>query len=136
MILKKQMRRQPVTDWCKFFFFFSFKNVAGQPTAIIGAPYRYIIIQFFVVKYTPRNISTTSWVISWLTNFPFWFSHTMQFKVVEIFFFLDFLKEEIKDCFNEIQPHLCKTILEDFNKPVLSYQQSSGCHLRHMLIPT
>ncbi|EFN88416.1 hypothetical protein EAI_01836, partial [Harpegnathos saltator] len=36
------------------------------------------------------------------------------------------LKEEIERCINEIQPHLCKTVMENFNKRVHMCQQSRG----------
>ncbi|XP_078047551.1 uncharacterized protein LOC144475472 [Augochlora pura] len=46
------------------------------------------------------------------------------------------LKEEIELCINEIQPHLCKTIIENFNKRVRMCQQSLGGHLPDMLFHT
>ncbi|CAK9827661.1 hypothetical protein ANTRET_LOCUS5336 [Anthophora retusa] len=46
------------------------------------------------------------------------------------------LKEEIERCINEIQPHLCKTIMENFDKRVRMCQQSRGSHLLDMLYHT
>ncbi|CAK9806866.1 hypothetical protein ANTPLA_LOCUS5061 [Anthophora plagiata] len=43
------------------------------------------------------------------------------------------LKEEIGRCINEIQPHLCKTVMENFDKRVRMCQQSRGDHLPDML---
>jgi len=46
------------------------------------------------------------------------------------------LKEEIERCINEIQPHLCKTVMENFDKRVRMCQQSRGGHLPDMLFHT
>ncbi|EFN79516.1 hypothetical protein EAI_03467, partial [Harpegnathos saltator] len=43
------------------------------------------------------------------------------------------LKEKIERCINEIQPHLCKTVMENFNKRVHMCQQNRGVHLPDML---
>ncbi|EFN86129.1 hypothetical protein EAI_13600, partial [Harpegnathos saltator] len=40
---------------------------------------------------------------------------------------------EIERCINEIQPHLCKTVMENFNKRVHMCQQSRGGRLPDML---
>ncbi|CAK9818807.1 hypothetical protein ANTQUA_LOCUS9924 [Anthophora quadrimaculata] len=45
-------------------------------------------------------------------------------------------KEKIERCINEIQPHLCKTVMENFDKRVRMYQQNRGGHLPDMLFHT
>ncbi|KAK0166333.1 hypothetical protein PV328_004759 [Microctonus aethiopoides] len=44
------------------------------------------------------------------------------------------LKEEIKRCIKDIQPHLCRTVIEDFNKRVRMCQQSHGGHLSDIVL--
>ncbi|CAH2104983.1 unnamed protein product [Euphydryas editha] len=39
------------------------------------------------------------------------------------------LKEKIQCCFNEIQRHLCKIDMKNFDKRVFTYQQSLEGHL-------
>lgn len=43
------------------------------------------------------------------------------------------LKEEIQRCINEIQPHLCRTVMENFDKRVRMCMQSRGGHLPDVL---
>ncbi|KYN32334.1 hypothetical protein ALC56_13191, partial [Trachymyrmex septentrionalis] len=43
------------------------------------------------------------------------------------------LKEEIQRCINEIQPHLCKMVMENFDKRVRMCMQSRGGHLPDVL---
>lgn len=43
------------------------------------------------------------------------------------------LKQEIRRCIGEIQPHLCKMVIENFDKRVRMCQQSLGGHLPDVL---
>lgn len=46
------------------------------------------------------------------------------------------LKEEIERCINEIQPHLCKKVIENFDDRMRMCKQSHGGHLPDMLFHT
>ena len=46
------------------------------------------------------------------------------------------LKEEIQRCINEIQPHLCRIVMENFDKRVRMCMQSRGGHLSDVLFHT
>jgi hypothetical protein len=43
------------------------------------------------------------------------------------------LKQEIRPCIGEIQPHLCKMVIENVDKRLRMFQQSLGGHLPDVL---
>ncbi|CAK9818123.1 hypothetical protein ANTQUA_LOCUS9679 [Anthophora quadrimaculata] len=128
---------------------FFFENAADQAITVNGARYRDMIIQFFVPKLQDIDVN------------DMWFQqddatcHTAQETIQllhESFPSRGFLKskvyakkpttthalkEKIKRCINEIQPHLCKTVMENFDKRVYCMcQQNCGSHLPNMLFHT
>ncbi|CAK9813815.1 hypothetical protein ANTPLA_LOCUS7992 [Anthophora plagiata] len=120
--------------------FFS-ENAADQTITVNGARYRDMIIQFFVPKLQDMNVD------------DMWFQQdgaTCHIARETIHLLHDFLfkvyankpttshasKEEIERCINEIQSHLCKTLMENFDKRVRMCQQSRGGHLPDMLFHT
>ena len=103
------------------------------------------------MPYSPWNNSITAWDISYSSTLSFRGSelapYILWFNTIRFIFMRGYLKskvyvnkptttralqEEIKRCINEIQPHLCKMVMENFDKRVCICQESRGGHLSDM----
>ncbi|KAL2739064.1 transposase [Vespula squamosa] len=140
---------------------FFFENAAGQAITV-DALYRNVntmIIQFLMPKLQDMVVSTRRCYIQPEKQFNYCMNHFLivsfpprSCDLTPLDFFLwrflkskvyvnkstitHALKEKIKCCIHEIQPHLCKTVMKNFNKRVRMCQQSREGHLPDMLFHT